>query len=304
MISVGQTPCAILKIGLWNGAETDWRGTLLYKSLLQDAMCAGLRGGTVWNTVEGSRSSRVFRTVESEVSSNDLPVVLEFVEEGGHGGQDVLQRFIGSAKQRIGPKGIIVVEIGQTWRPQSRSGAEGRPATEQSVNIAEAKASGALDASSGVETDGVRVDSTGTGIRIRLGGEENSMEKGNRVNPENRERGPRMNGQPDAAYDGLQVQIFTLEQNQIDGRPVYQAVAEFLRQRGVLWISTARGITGFGEQRKIRQRSWWSRKNEVPIVVTVLDKVENLEGCLPELVEFVGSEGYIVSKPVVWHSPS
>ncbi len=232
--------CAILKIGLWNGADTDWRGTLLYKALLQDAIRAGVRGGTAWGTVEGSRSSRTFKTVESEVTSNELPVLMEFVDTLA-----VLEPFIPRCQKRIGQKGVMVVELGQAW------------------------------------------------WHARRGGD-------NSVNPEEKPISGRTNPQ----YDGLQVQIFTLEQNQIDGRPVYQAVAEFLRNRGILWISTARGITGFGELRKVHKRSWWMRKSDVPVVMTILDKVERLEVCLPELAEYIGDQGFVVSKPVVWHWPT
>jgi PII-like signaling protein len=236
--------CAILKIGLWNGADTDWRGTLLYKALLQDAIRAGVRGGTAWGAVEGSKSSRTFRTVESEVTSNELPVLMEFVDT-----LDVLEPFIHGCQKRLGEKGVMVVELGQAWWHARRGG-------DNNVNPQERPSSGQTEPLSG------------------------------------------------AQYDGLQVQIFTLEQNQIDGRPVYQAVAEFLRNRGILWISTARGIAGFGEQRKMRQRRWWMQRSDVPVVMTILDKVDRLEACLPELAEYLGDQGFVVSKPVVWHWPN
>jgi PII-like signaling protein len=237
-------PCAILKVGLWNGAETDWRGTLLYKALLEDALRAGVRGATAWGTIEGSRSARKFRTVESEVTSNELPVLMEFVDT-----MAVLESFIPRCQQRLGEKGVMVVEMGRAW------------------------------------------------WHVQGGGDQS-------VNPRENQMGGRTERKPGAQYDGLQVQIFTLEQNQIDGRPVYQAVAEFLRNRGILWISTARGITGFGELRKMRRRSWWMRKSDVPVVMTVLDKVDPLAGCLQELAEYVGDQGFVVSKPVVWHWPN
>jgi PII-like signaling protein len=237
--------CSVLKAGVWNGAETDWRGRLLYKVLLQDAMDCGLRGGTVWSHVEGSRSKRTFRTVESEVSSNQLPVLLEFVDT-----VPALERFIPVCQKRMGKKGILVVEQGHVWPTGDGGGGDAvkEPGHQQPTNVPE-------------HTSGV-------------------------------------------AYDGLQVQIFTLEQNRIGGKPVYQAVAEFLRHRDILWVSTARSISGYGHMRQIRSRARWFQKSDVPIVVTVLDKAETLEPCLPELVTLVDGHGFIVSKPVVWHHPS
>jgi PII-like signaling protein len=239
--------CAVLKVGLWNGSETCERGRILYQVLLKEAMKAGIRGGTTSGSVEGSRSTRTFRTVESEVGSNALPVFIEFVDNA-----EVLERWIPQCKRRIQDCGVIVVEGGQSW------GSAGQGATEPWGGLS------------------VTVEHT---------------------------REPRVQSSSRPDYNGLQVQIYTLEQNTIHGKPVYQAVAELLRDRGILWISTTRGVAGFGAQRRIHQAHWLFRRNDVPVVVTVLDKVEKLDGCLAELVAFVGDSAFVVSKPVVWHHP-
>lgn len=241
-------PCAVLRVGLWNGSSTCERGRTLYQVLLTEALKAGLRGGTTSGSVEGSRSTRAFRTVESEVSSNELPVFLEFVDE-----LEKLEQWIPACKERIKDDGVIVLEGGHVWggRGFGEIKGEGGPTVKEPQHYLRAQHA-PLD---------------------------------------------------EKAYNGLQVQIFTLERNTIQGKPVYQAAAEFLRKKGILWISTTRGVAGFGDQRRIHQAHWLFRRNDVPIVTTVLDRAEKLERWLPSLVEFVGDTAFVVSKSVVWHHP-
>ena len=239
--------CAILKVGIWNGSESDGCRGLLYRSLLQSALHHHLQGGTVWGTVEGSRAARTFRTVESEVISNELPVWLEFVDTLAR-----LEQWVPVCRQKLGNRGVMAMESGAVWPPARLTVKEGPL----------------------VKVD-TRVD-------------------GKPAQP------ARQTTPPD---DGLQVQVFTLEGNQIKGKPVYQAVAELVRKRGVLWISTTRGISGFGELRRMHRPTWWFRRTDIPIVMTILDRASSLEPILEELVEFVGDEGFLVSKPVDWHHP-
>ena len=237
--------CGVLKVGLWNGADTDWRGRLLYNVLLQDALACGLRGGTVWSHVEGSRSSRTFRTVESEVSSNELPVLLEFVDT-----LPALECFIPVCQKRMGKKGVMVVERGHVWPTVDSEGGDAvkQPGNQQPTDVPE-------------PTSG-------------------------------------------AAYNGLQVQIFTLEQTASVASRSTRWWLNFYVTETSSGSPTARKNPGTGTCGRFARGARWFQKSDVPIVVTVLDKVETLEPCLPELVSLVEGHGFIVSKPVVWHHPA
>ncbi len=69
------------------------------------------RGHGVESRRRQSVRKRTFRTVESEVSSNRLPVLLEFVDT-----VPALERFIPVCQKRMGKKGILVVERGMCGR--------------------------------------------------------------------------------------------------------------------------------------------------------------------------------------------
>ncbi|OFW81189.1 MAG: hypothetical protein A2201_13945 [Alicyclobacillus sp. RIFOXYA1_FULL_53_8] len=101
---------------------------------------------------------------------------------------------------------------------------------------------------------------------------------------------------------GIQVTIYTLDTNKVHGKLVYQAVAEYLRHRDVLWVATMRGLGGFGEGREIRESGWF-RKQDTPIMMVVVDKAEKISPLLGGLVELVGNQGTVVRTEVSWVHP-
>lgn len=224
-----------LQAGIWSGAEARG-GLLLYRRLISQAMRAGLSGGTVLTQVEGGRRAGRYRSVESEVQSNDLPLWLEFVDDTGRWPQ-----FLEDAKRTIGRSGIIVAHD---------------------------------------------VD------RLRTGPRE-----------ERKQVIRHTDTFADRTRTGLQVQIYTLEGNKVDGRPVYQKAAEFLRARNIFWISTARGLCGFGDGRRIHKARWFSRTSDIPIVMTVVDFRDQLEPHIEDLAALVGDQGIVSVTDVMWLHP-
>ncbi|MCF8566373.1 DUF190 domain-containing protein [Alicyclobacillus tolerans] len=240
---------AAAKIGLYNGAQTCEGGVLLYRQLLKMALDAGIRGATVWRAIEGGRSRGAFRSVESEVASNELPLWLEFVDS-----KSKLENWIREVRPKLQQHGIAVLDTHiQCGVPQEGAG-------------------------------GATMD-----------------EVSNKAGKPRREAGQTPNEGGDT--EGLQVQVYTLEKNKVNGKPVYQAVAELMRHRGIVWVSTVRGVTGYGENRTLYQANWLGRRDDVPVMVTIVDQRDALSSCLPDLVKLVGDAGFVVSSPVSWHHP-
>lgn len=223
-----------ISIGIWNGSQTGRGGRLLYRALLEDAMNQGLQGGTAWRVIEGGNQRGIFRSIESEVASNGLPVWLQFIDNADRG-----LRWLPSATRIVGDGGMIVLDKHNHRQLHFESTAEGGSQT--------------------VLTDAV-------------------------------------------ATQGIQVTIYTLETNKVHGKLVYQAVAEYLRHRDVLWVATMRGLGGFGEGREIRESGWF-RKQDTPIMMVVVDKAEKISPLLGGLVELVGNQGTVVRTEVSWVHP-
>ncbi|MBX5436480.1 MAG: DUF190 domain-containing protein [Alicyclobacillaceae bacterium] len=229
-------------VGIWNGARTNNKGQLLFRALADDARNCGVRECTVSGSIEGGRADRLFRSVESEVGSNELPVWLEAVDEA-----PVVHRWLPRLQAQLGSDGIVVVEAMMRWTPPGA-----RPGT---------------TAKEGRDTAAARMP------------EHSSPEYG-------------------SAVRGLHVQLFTLESRRVNGKPVYQAVAEFLRRRRVLWMSTSRGLCGFAEGRLHYARKGWFSRSDAPVVMHIVDREDVLAACLPELVSLVDGRALLVSAPV------
>ncbi|MCL6632623.1 MAG: DUF190 domain-containing protein [Alicyclobacillus herbarius] len=221
--SGGDDSVCNLIIGLWNGA-TMAGGVPLYRRLLLDAREHGLAGATVWRGLEGGHARGAFRTVENEVASNELPILLDFVAPSAR-----LTGWLPRAGKLIGEHGVMVMEPSRRTQPNS------------------------------------------------------NLEHGERL--------------------GRRVDIYTLERHKQGGRPLYQAVAEFARRRGLLWLSTTRGMCGIGDGGRWHEPGWWLRKDDVPIIITILDAADRVDAHLPELIELVARQGVVVSTVVDWHHP-
>lgn len=221
---------ASLKLGIWNGAATCGHNRLLYRDVLVRAMTHGLLGATAVQGVEGSRGSEAFRTVENEVASNELPILVDFVDAT----EKILQ-FVEPAIHLVKGCGVVVVE-------------------------------------------GVEMISQDSWLR---------------------ETSESLRSQMRA---GLLLEIYLLERHMVDGKPAYQAVAEYLRHREIAWVSTARGICGFGKQKRLHKATFW-RKNDVPVMMTIVDDTQRLEPCVSELMNMLGELGVVTARPVYWHSP-
>lgn len=92
----------------------------------------------------------------------------------------------------------------------------------------------------------------------------------------------------DITGTGLLVRIYVGEQDQWKGKPLYQAVVEFLRERGVAGATVLRGIEGFGAHARLHTTRLLRLSEDLPILIEIVDREERLRELLPQLDEMVG----------------
>lgn len=92
----------------------------------------------------------------------------------------------------------------------------------------------------------------------------------------------------DLVGNGLLVRIYVGEQDQAEGRPLYQAIVEFLRARGLAGATVLRGIEGFGAHARVHTTRLLRLSEDLPVLIEVVDQEERLRGVLPELDAMVG----------------
>jgi PII-like signaling protein len=87
---------------------------------------------------------------------------------------------------------------------------------------------------------------------------------------------------------GLLVRIYIGESDQWQGRPLYQAIVERLRERGLAGATALRGIEGFGAKAHLHTTRILRLSEDLPILIEVVDQEDRVRAILPELDGMVG----------------
>jgi PII-like signaling protein len=88
--------------------------------------------------------------------------------------------------------------------------------------------------------------------------------------------------------EGKLLRIFVDENDRAGVQPLYTAIVEFLRKRGVAGATVFRGIEGFGSHREIHTAKVFSWMPNLPILIEVVEDRDVIEALLPELQSLVG----------------
>jgi len=96
---------------------------------------------------------------------------------------------------------------------------------------------------------------------------------------------------------GLLVRIFVGESDRWDGAPLYEAVVQKAREKGLAGATVLKGIEGYGAHNLIHTARILRLSEDLPIVIEIVDRKEKVEAFLPELDEMI-PEGLVTLEPV------
>ena len=82
---------------------------------------------------------------------------------------------------------------------------------------------------------------------------------------------------------GRRVRIYIGENDQWHGRPLYTAIVQEARKRGMAGATVARGIMGYGAHSAIHEPHLFSLSHDLPVVVEIVDTDEKVRQFLPRL---------------------
>jgi uncharacterized protein len=82
--------------------------------------------------------------------------------------------------------------------------------------------------------------------------------------------------------------IYVGEADRHDGKPLYQAIVELLRDRKMAGATVLRGIEGFGANSPLHTTRILRLSEDLPIVIEVVDQEDRLRAILPEVDAMVG----------------
>ena len=88
--------------------------------------------------------------------------------------------------------------------------------------------------------------------------------------------------------EGKLLRIFIGESDHHEGKPLYQAIVELLRQRQYAGATVLRAIMGFGATAKLHTDRIEVLSLDLPIVVECVETEDRIQAILPELDRMIG----------------
>ena len=97
--------------------------------------------------------------------------------------------------------------------------------------------------------------------------------------------------------DAQLVTIYLNNGDQYHGRPLYSAVVELCRERGIAGATVMRCNEGYGASRKVHTTRILELSEDLPVRIEIIDLKERIDRVLPELEKMIG-EGLITFRDV------
>lgn len=88
--------------------------------------------------------------------------------------------------------------------------------------------------------------------------------------------------------EGKLLRVFIGEADTWEGKPLYRAIVERVRQEGLAGATVLRGMEGFGASSRMHTTRLLELSRDLPIVIEIVDTAERIDGILPVLDEMVG----------------
>ena len=93
------------------------------------------------------------------------------------------------------------------------------------------------------------------------------------------------------------LRIFIGESDKVQGRPLYEAIVQEARKRGMAGATVVKGTLGFGANSRIHTAKILRLSEDLPLVIEIVDKPERIAEFLPILDEMIG-EGLVTLEKV------
>jgi PII-like signaling protein len=93
------------------------------------------------------------------------------------------------------------------------------------------------------------------------------------------------------------LRIFIGEADKFEGKPLYEAIVNLARQKGMAGATVLRGLMGFGADSRMHSAKILRLSEDLPMIVEIVDKPERIQDILPELDKMI-KEGLVTLETV------
>lgn len=87
--------------------------------------------------------------------------------------------------------------------------------------------------------------------------------------------------------EGKLLRIFIGESDTWQGKPLYQAIVQRLREEGLAGATVIRGIEGFGAKSHLHTSRLLRLSEDLPLLIEVVDEATRIDAVLPMLDEMI-----------------
>ena len=84
------------------------------------------------------------------------------------------------------------------------------------------------------------------------------------------------------------MRIFIGESDKYHGKPLYQALVEKLRAKGLAGATVLRGVAGFGAESVLHTDKVLRLSLDLPLIIEIVETEETIQSILPDLDEMIG----------------
>lgn len=98
-------------------------------------------------------------------------------------------------------------------------------------------------------------------------------------------------------FAGRMLRIYFGEDDRWQGRPLHEAIVDKCQELGLAGAIVYRGIEGYGSSTRVRHASPWKFSKDAPIMLTVIDREEQIAKLIPHLDAMV-QEGLVAMSSV------
>jgi hypothetical protein len=84
------------------------------------------------------------------------------------------------------------------------------------------------------------------------------------------------------------MRVFIGESDKYQGRPLYEALLERFRKKGLAGATVLRGVAGFGASSKVHTDKVLRLSLDLPLIIEVVETDEVIQAILPDLNEMIG----------------
>ncbi|MFQ5427591.1 MAG: DUF190 domain-containing protein [Thermodesulfobacteriota bacterium] len=93
------------------------------------------------------------------------------------------------------------------------------------------------------------------------------------------------------------LRVFVGEQQKFEGRPVYEAIVEAARERGLMGATVLRGILGYGAHCKLHTAKVLMLSEDLPMVVEIVDTSARIKEFIP-VIKKMNHKGLITLEKI------